>query len=393
MSYVPPDGPTPCDIAICGEAPSSEEIRLGRGFVGPSGKILWPVLRRLAGLERPECYVTNLCKRPLDNDESTEAKMTDEEFAECSADLHKELLEVRPKRILAVGALAAKALLPNFMSMTVSNGMTYEVPWCDSMWEVTPCWHPAAALRGSAEGKDPLTWMGDALAHFTSNQRYVKPVTVPPWLYSNSPSSSSGMIALDTEGTVEDPQCVTWANTTDRYMIELGGLQHFWKILRYSELKICYHNAPWDWAVLEAMGVEAPWKVPFVDTMELAYLRQTEPQGLKDLARRHFGLNMKSWEDVVTPYYNEAVLNMAAGIIDAGTTTTTHSPKTGKEYKKPKVERTEAAKKLARLKDPTKIAERLEFEPMSLRFVPFDVMAEYATLDPFITLKVWEVLK
>lgn len=389
MTYVPPDGPVPCIYAIVGEAPGSEEVRLGRGFVGPSGKILWPVLRRLAGLERGDCYVTNLCKHQLDDE--ADVKLEPEEFEECSRVLCDELAQVRPVHILAVGALAAKALLrTNYSKMEVCNGVTYQIVNRGQLWDVTPCWHPAAALHDNG-GKDPLAWMGDAMAHFTTGQRYVKRLTPPPWEYKHMVTAP--MIALDTEGTVDDPQCVTWSDGVGRYMVPTGGLQTFWKFVRLYVKKICYHNAPWDWAVLEAMGVCEPWRVPFVDTMELAYLKQTEPQGLKDLGRRWLGLEMKTWEEVVMPHYEEIVVNMAAGKVDAGTTITTHSPKTGKVYKVPKVQRSDEAKMLARLSDPTKIAERLGFEAPSLRFVPFEVMAEYATLDPWVCMKVYDALR
>lgn len=389
MNYVSPSGPVPCQIAIVGEAPGSEELRQGRGFVGPSGRLLWPVLYELVGIQRPDCYVTNLCKHTLDDE--ADVKLEPEEFEALKDALIYELLQVHPESILAVGALASKALLGNrYVKMEVHNGMTYFMP--EGNWNVTPCWHPAAALRGSAEGKDPLAWMGDAISHFIKNPRYPERCPfIPPWRYSGEPDAD--VISIDTEGTTSDPICVTWSDGKGRYLVPIGGLDAFWKNVRKRVTKICYQNAPWDWAVLEAMGVVEPWRVPFVDTMELAYLKQTEPQGLKDLGLRWLGVPMKSWEEIVMPYYNEAVIFCAAGKIDAGTTTTTHSPKTGKVYKKPKIERTEEAKKLARLTDPKKIAERLEFEAPTLRHVPFDVMVEYATLDPWVTMGVWEALR
>ena len=74
--------------------------------------------------------------------------------------------------------------------------------------------------------------------------------------------------------------------------------------------------------------------------------------------------------------------------------------KTGKMRKKPKVIRTDEAKTLARLlptekkKGNAELLERMEesTDPPSLRYVPFEEMAEYATLDPYMTMKVWEVL-
>lgn len=388
MTYVGPDGPVPCDIAIVGEAPAREEVRLGRGFVGPSGKLLWPVLRRLAKLDRHECYVTNLSKYPLEGEEGG-AKMSEDEFVACVDELMVEMAQVRPSRVLAVGALAARAFLGEaYTRMEVHNGMTYDM----GEYSVTPCWHPAAALYEDA-GKDPLAWMGDAMAHFRE-PRKPGTVVVPPYDHRAWVSCAPRPIAIDTEGTPEDPVCVQWSGGLKRHWLLPEEAVAFWGSVVASGRTVIYHNAPWDWAVLEAMGVKSPELVPFVDTMELAYLRQTEPQGLKDLAYRHWGVRMRTFEEVVLPYYDEVVRAIALGKADAGTTITTHSPKTGKAYKKPKVQRTEEAKALVRTENVATLRERIgEFPGPSLRFVPEAEMLEYATLDPYMTYKVWEALK
>ena len=128
MSFVPADGPVPCDTVVVGEAPAREEVRLGKGFVGPSGKLLWPLMIRLANKNRAQCRVTNLSHYPLDNDVSGDAKMTDEQFKQCSLYLWGELCSYQPKRILAVGSLAAKALLGDrFTNMRACNGSPFSI--------------------------------------------------------------------------------------------------------------------------------------------------------------------------------------------------------------------------------------------------------------------------
>lgn len=57
-----------CGIALVGEAPGTDEVALGRPFVGRSGKMLNKLLRR-AGIERKQCLVTNVFDFELpDND-------------------------------------------------------------------------------------------------------------------------------------------------------------------------------------------------------------------------------------------------------------------------------------------------------------------------------------
>lgn len=58
-----PDGPIPARVAFVGEEPGDMELSEGRGFVGPSGQLLW-MLAEQAGLKRDDVWVTNsaLCQ-------------------------------------------------------------------------------------------------------------------------------------------------------------------------------------------------------------------------------------------------------------------------------------------------------------------------------------------
>jgi hypothetical protein len=237
--------------------------------------------------------------------------------------------------------------------------------------------------------------MGDAMAHFMRNQRYPQKLGVPRSRFFEDPNGEDpeGLIGVDTEGTKDDPICLTWASKSGRYYVEPYMVPVFWERVKAAKVTLVYHNAPWDWGVLESLGISEPWKVPFLDTMEKAYQRQTEPQGLKDLAYRHFLLPMTTWENTVMPHYNEIVLAIGAGKVDAGTTTTTHT-KTGKLRKKPIVKYTDEVKPMKRaLKNAKLMTGRIgEFPAPSLRFVPQEEVVEYATLDPFVTRMLVDVL-
>jgi len=256
---------------------------------------------------------------------------------------------------------------------------------------VVPVW--PISVAGSVDGKDPLAWLSAGLKG-VKEPRFPESLIIPDWEeYSGSIFTGTNMaIGIDTEGTPSDPQCLTYASRNRRVFVEPEDVSSFWKFLESLRIEVVYHNAPWDWAVLQAMGVNNPWKVPYIDTMEKAYLRQTEPQGLKDLGKRYFNLDMVSWEGTVMPWYEAIVGGLVEGRVAAGTVTTTHSPKTGKKYKFPKIERAPEIKRLAKLTDIRKKAAAIGFEAPSLRHVPFDIMVEYATLDPFVTLALAEVL-
>jgi len=345
-------------------------------FDRPIQDIFWPLAKRLASLDQHQCRLYSLF-----NDER-------EHTPEETKIAVEVMLSVTSDNILAIGPTAAAALLGDrWTSMPVNSGMTYVLP---TRQNVTVCWSVSAALAGGNDGKDPLAWVGDALSH-VKNPRFVMPLTIPDWVeYSPGVLGGYTSFGIDTEGTPEDPLCMTVASPGLRVFVDAVDVVKAWRELEGK--RHVYHNAPWDWRVLESMGVYEPWRQPYVDTMEKAYLRQTEPQGLKDLGKRHFGVDMVSWEDTVMPRYGELVQAMADGVIAAGTKTTTHSPKTGKLYKKPKVEYSPEAKQLVKLKNPLKIAEALKFEKPTLRHVPYEEFVEYATLDPFVTYYLGSVL-
>jgi uracil-DNA glycosylase len=58
-----PDGPIPARLVFCGEEPGGQELIQGKGFVGPSGRLLWD-FAKLAGIDRSQVWVTNsaLCR-------------------------------------------------------------------------------------------------------------------------------------------------------------------------------------------------------------------------------------------------------------------------------------------------------------------------------------------
>lgn len=137
MQIVQADGPLDGRVAIVGARPGRDEVRTKRSFTGPSGDLLWRLLR----VPRSECYVTNVRKdfSPI-NDTPTKA-----EIDEALPDLRHELEQTRANVIVALGADALFAL-------TGRRGIEN---WRGSILESTllpgrkciATWHTAAALR------------------------------------------------------------------------------------------------------------------------------------------------------------------------------------------------------------------------------------------------------
>lgn len=137
------EGSPEARVVVVGEAPGADEDVQGRPFVGRSGQLLERVLGEEAGLRRQDCYITNVnkCRPPGNRDPRPE------EVAACRPWLDAQMLVLRPAVVLTLGNFAARALLSTRDGITKLRGRTYA--FGPSL--LVPTYHPAAALRGSAE--------------------------------------------------------------------------------------------------------------------------------------------------------------------------------------------------------------------------------------------------
>lgn len=145
--HVPGIGPSDAKIAIVGEAPGAHEDHQLKPFVGPAGGVLEHCLHA-AGLIRSEVYLTNVVKmRPAKNDIAPFFNTMKGTFTEAGrewvADLHRELAELQPNVIVAMGATAMAALTGKHKIMKYRGYVMEGV--CG---KVIPTIHPAASLRG-----------------------------------------------------------------------------------------------------------------------------------------------------------------------------------------------------------------------------------------------------
>src|SRR6266404_2613910 len=115
-NYVPGYGQVSARLVIIGEAPSFDEIESGRPFTGPSGKELDRLLRD-AGINRGECWLTNVCKYfvpplPFEKKRSFAQRCDDEgiNLDEQINDLRIELQQINPNCILVLGGTALWAM-------------------------------------------------------------------------------------------------------------------------------------------------------------------------------------------------------------------------------------------------------------------------------------------
>jgi uracil-DNA glycosylase family protein len=152
-------GPPNARIVAVGEQPGDVEDRRGAPFVGPAGKVLDRALRDV-GVDRSQMYVTNAVKhfkhRPAAPGKRRIHQTPDRvEIVACRPWLIAEFAVLRPQAVLALGAVAAKALFGPAFRVTKSRGVL--LPWPDSAEEpeafpghggfAVATIHPSAVLR------------------------------------------------------------------------------------------------------------------------------------------------------------------------------------------------------------------------------------------------------
>jgi uracil-DNA glycosylase len=133
------------DLMFVGEGPGADEDAQGEPFVGRAGQLLNNMITAM-GLKREDVYIANVVKcRPPGN--RTPEK---DECDTCLPFLMGQIDVIKPKVIVALGAVAAKNLLAMNDSMANLRGRWYD--FRDSRLIVT--YHPAYLLRDPRQKKE-----------------------------------------------------------------------------------------------------------------------------------------------------------------------------------------------------------------------------------------------
>ena len=148
-------GPADARIMLIGEQPGLYEDREGVPFVGPAGRLLDRALAE-ARLERAQLYLTNTVKHfkyETRGKVRLHKRANAAEQAACRMWLAAELARVKPKVIVALGAMAAQTLFGDAFRVTRERGRWQRLA-ADAMGFAT--WHPSAILRAPDERREEL---------------------------------------------------------------------------------------------------------------------------------------------------------------------------------------------------------------------------------------------
>ncbi len=109
------------ELMFVGEGPGADEDAQGEPFVGRAGQLLNNMIKAM-GLRREDVYIANVVKcRPPGN--RTPER---DECDTCSPFLMRQISVIKPKAIVALGAVAAKNLLAINAPMSELRGHWYD---------------------------------------------------------------------------------------------------------------------------------------------------------------------------------------------------------------------------------------------------------------------------
>jgi uracil-DNA glycosylase len=135
------------ELMFIGEAPGADEDQQGEPFVGRAGQLLNNMIKAM-GLRREDIYIANIIKcRPPGN--RTPER---DECETCSPFLMRQIAAIKPKVIVALGAVAAKTLLAINAPMSEFRGRWFDFRGT----KLAVTYHPAFLLRDPRQKKE--TW-------------------------------------------------------------------------------------------------------------------------------------------------------------------------------------------------------------------------------------------
>jgi DNA polymerase len=143
---------------LVGEQPGDQEDRRAQPFVGPAGRVLNELLAE-AGLERSGVYLTNAVKHfkwEPRGKRRLHRRPQASEIDACRHWLEQEIMALRPRVIVALGATAAFALLRRRASIESQRSQNLRHA---AGARVIVTYHPSALLRADDSAAQLRRWL------------------------------------------------------------------------------------------------------------------------------------------------------------------------------------------------------------------------------------------
>lgn len=147
-------GSPDAELMFVGEAPGADEDRQGEPFVGRAGQLLTKIIQAM-GLARQNVYIANIlkCRPDTPGQSSGNRAPLPEEMGACISYLHEQLDIIRPKVIVALGAVAVSGLLgkSGIARLRGTWHTCRDIP-------LMPTYHPSYLLRPENQAEKRKVW-------------------------------------------------------------------------------------------------------------------------------------------------------------------------------------------------------------------------------------------
>lgn len=316
-----PDGPRNSKQLLVGEAGGVDEDRRGQNFVGKTGREVNEHYLPLAGLRRDGIRVVNTIpflpctpKHKIDL-----KKQPHRDLVQYGAEIYllPELERNHYTLLMPVGAVACSVIDPS-----IDLEMQHGIPCKTAFGEAYPMYHPAGGIHEPKKMLHIRTDWAHLRRHLSGTltlptDRYPNPdyreCEIPEELDEYLAGMEELPLACDTEITrARVPFCATISvKAGTGRLIRATNLQVLSRLQKWLDRwtgTILFHNWLFDGEVVEAMGLNFPWR-QIVDTMVKCFHLGNVPQGLKALAYHELGMRMQDFDDLVTPYSRPLVLD------------------------------------------------------------------------------------
>ena len=143
------------EIMFIGEAPGADEDQQGEPFVGRAGQLLTRIIKAM-GFAREDVYIANIlkCRPDMPAGSFGNRAPTPAEMQMCRPYLLEQIDIIRPKVLVALGAVAAEGLLGARGTMRELRGRWHSYNGTPLM--IT--YHPAYLLRNQSPSEKRKVW-------------------------------------------------------------------------------------------------------------------------------------------------------------------------------------------------------------------------------------------
>ncbi len=154
------------ELMFVGEAPGADEDARGEPFVGRAGQLLSKIIEAMA-FSRDEVYIANVlkCRPDMPPGASGNRRPTPQEMATCLPYLQEQIRIIRPRVIVALGAVALEGLLGSGIAVSKMRGQWQQlsIPATEAndvslSIPLMPTYHPAYLLRNQSIAEKRKVW-------------------------------------------------------------------------------------------------------------------------------------------------------------------------------------------------------------------------------------------